>query len=502
MSTIGALPDRQVRARALTSGAVPKALVTGEVAPLDQGAQIVCLGSRLAPALATVLETRGYRRIRTDAPHPALPALEPEAEDYAASGTLVGPLGSPVAVEQLVRRCLGEFKPAEDRWHDGDLVIDPYRPGLRYPARSDREFDVLTERHLTGLRSALRRAGAVVLAFDTIEICEAIADGAVLPVWPDTLDPTRYRIRTLTAKEVGDAVHQAVQALRRINPDVHVLLMISPEPIAATTMARHVLTADSLIKATLRLAIEHVLSSPSVFYLPALELAAHLGIAADTVTADARFLSALAEALIAAEVVAPGSDPDTPAAPEPDGAKPAVRGERKGRRPRAKKVETPAQDAAAPAMVEEEARQSARKPGAEKRNRRRQARAVEASEAPPAAKIDTAAEKAPRRRRTAKTEQVSTDAGTPEITTRPRRRRAAEAGTAPESAAAGRAGGRRARRAAQEAETPAPAKAVLAKPVDESGFQEPKRKRGRRAAGEQSPEDSGTKRRGRRKKEA
>ncbi|WP_375286620.1 GSCFA domain-containing protein [Sphingomonas sp.] len=433
MTTIDDLPDRQVRARAPMSGESPAKLMIAPAPPLPEDAQIVCLGSRLAPALGAVLETRGYRRIRTDTTHPALPPIEPEAEEYASYGTLAGPTGNSTAIEQLLRRCLGEFRPAEDRWPQGDVIVDPFRPGLRYPARSDREFDVLGERFLTGLRSALRRAQAVVIALDTIEICEAVADGAVLPVWPARIDSDRYRIRALGAKEIGDQLQVAVETLRRINPAIHVLLMVSPEPIPATHAPRHVLLADMLAKATLRVAVERVSNAEGVFYVPALELAWAMQVPAELAVTNAAFLSALGEAVISAEIDA--SKPDVAPLqdePEPQAEKKKVRGRRTG-------AATPPTDASAP---DAPAPTPTEEPVAETKSRGRRARAATAG------KVPKAASAAPKR------------------------------GTATGEARRAR---RVARNEAKEADTPAKKAPVIAVPVDQSGYKEPGRKRGKRA---------------------
>lgn len=299
---LSSLPARQVHARAEATLAPPPGLVSAYQTPLTEGATVVSLGSRLAPALAAVLETRGFRRIRTDVPHPALPPLDPEAEDYAETGTGTGPIGNPIALEQLVRRCQGDFTPAEDRWHRGDLVVDPFRPGLRYPARSDREFDVLTGRYLTGVKSALRRAQVLLVSLTATEFPENTANRTALPGWPAEPLGDGYAIRRLTSRETLQSLYQTIRSARRLNPELHVLLMISPESIEATHEGQHVLAADMMSKATLRLGIAQLPAAPYITYVPALELAMAMGVTPDAVTTDARFLSALAEAVIAPEI--------------------------------------------------------------------------------------------------------------------------------------------------------------------------------------------------------
>ena len=53
----------------------------------------------------------------------------------------------------------------------------------------------------------------LLIALDTIEICEAIADGAVLPTWPDPIDPARHRIRLLTSREIGSLIATVIFVL-------------------------------------------------------------------------------------------------------------------------------------------------------------------------------------------------------------------------------------------------------------------------------------------------
>jgi hypothetical protein len=479
MADLSALSDYQVRDRAGLDRSPPPGLVAAARPPLPEGAVVAALGSMLAAALADRLEQRGYHRVRSDLPHPALPAIEPEAEDYTAFATGCGPTGSPGGVEQLLRRCLGEFSPAEDRWHQGDLVIDPFRPDLRYPARSDREFDVLTARYFTGLRSALRRAQAVLIAFDSVEICEAVADGAVLPRWPDPFDSTQYRVRTLGAKEVYEHIQQTVRLLRRINPDAAILLMISPEPAAATTSHRHVLSADMFSKATLRMAMDRFSVLDGVAYVPALDLAMATGVRPQDATTDLPFLDAIAQAMIDAQPsvdTVSGTNEASEAteavtAPSADVAS-AVGTSAPERTPRRRQSATLRRPAS---PLPAEPAPAARKAGAAKRARRKAAAEGAGDQpgnaTPPVPAEAPAPEAAPRRRRPI--------AGS-------RRPAPAAPSSAPAVVKAG-AAKRAKRKAAAAVPAAVPAqKKVVAAPVDESGYKEPKKRRSK-AADAKSP---------------
>lgn len=247
---------------------------------LRKGEPVAYLGGKLAAALIGPLGQAEFPPVLSDRRHPVLADIPPEDAEYEAFGHGYGEVHSAREFRQLVERAARTFAPAEDRWRGEGRVVDPFRPGLRYAAASDQEFDVLQERHLNLVRSALRRAKTLVVSLSQSEVWESRADGAVFPRWTTAagryFDPEKHAVRALTVEETVLDLAAAVRSLRALNPGLAIVLMISPEPQLATTYPAHVLAAGALGKAVLRIAMEAIAGTEGVSYFPALEIAALL----------------------------------------------------------------------------------------------------------------------------------------------------------------------------------------------------------------------------------
>jgi len=179
---------------------------------------------------------------------------------------------------QLIERALGRFRPAEDRWIvASDRVIDPYRPGLKYPAMSSAEFDVLTASHLAAVIDVIREADVFIFTLGLTEAWVSRVDGAVFPACPGTVagefDPARHRFHNFTTAEVNEDLDRLIGLIREINPRLRVILSVSPVPLVATATPDHVVVATGYSKAVLRAAAgEAALRHSGITYFPAYEI--------------------------------------------------------------------------------------------------------------------------------------------------------------------------------------------------------------------------------------
>lgn len=152
-------------------------------------------------------------------------------------------------------------------------VIDPFRPGLRHPASSDAEFDLLTAQHLKATRTAFYSATVLVLTLGLTEAWMSARGGSVYPGAPGTIsgafDPERHIFHNFTAEEV----REFIELVRIVNPTVRVTLTVSPVPLVATATEEHVLNASTYSKSVLRVAAGEISRSvDGVTYFPAYEI--------------------------------------------------------------------------------------------------------------------------------------------------------------------------------------------------------------------------------------
>lgn len=276
-------PYRSQPARAFWSKVVAKDFSPTAVAGasgepyLSADDRVVSAGSCFASNMIPWLEEAGLTYVRTEGTgHPVLDYL-PENLGYRKFSAGYGNIYTARHFRQLIERAYGLYTPTEDRWYDGELVVDPFRPGLRYPARSDGEFDRLTQQHLAAVRAAVEEATVLVFTLGLTEAWESITDGAVYPTCPGTaggvFDPEKYRFINFSVSDIRDDMLTAIRLIRRQNPQLRVILTVSPVPLVATATEEHVLVATTHSKAVLRVAASEIVASePNIRYFPAYEI--------------------------------------------------------------------------------------------------------------------------------------------------------------------------------------------------------------------------------------
>jgi GSCFA family len=240
--------------------------------------RIVSAGSCFAANVVPWLDSGGFGYVRTEVPHPAVAYL-PENLGYRQFSAAYGNIYTARQLRQLLDRSCGLFRPVEDRWYADGKVIDPYRPGLRHPATSDREFDLLTQQHLDATHDAFAQATTVFFTLGLTEAWESAADGAVFPACPGTIagtfDPERHLFHNFTAAEVTADLVAFADRLKRVGPGARLILTVSPVPLVATATDQHVLAATTYSKAVLRVAAEAASElREDIFYFPAYEIVA------------------------------------------------------------------------------------------------------------------------------------------------------------------------------------------------------------------------------------
>ncbi|HRF07215.1 MAG TPA: GSCFA domain-containing protein [Xanthobacteraceae bacterium] len=244
---------------------------------IRSGDEVVSAGSCFASSLIPYLESAGLRYLRTEARHPDFGDLPGEKYGYDSYSAAYGNIYTPRQLLQLLRRSVGVVKPVEDCWIMDRAFIDPFRPGLRYAARSKEEFDLLTCQHLKKTKRAFERADVFIFTLGLTEAWMSVRDGMVFPACPGTIsgkfDPGLHAFVNFDVMQNAADLNAFIKELREINPDVRIILSISPVPLAATATGNHVLLATTHSKAVLRVAAEHVVNANTgVFYFPAYEI--------------------------------------------------------------------------------------------------------------------------------------------------------------------------------------------------------------------------------------
>jgi hypothetical protein len=157
------------------------------------------------------------------------------------------------------------------------MVIDPFRPGLAYPAESDAEFDLLKASHLRAVLSAFHKATVFVFTLGLTEAWQSKVDGSVFPACPGTIsgsfDEEKHEFKNFSVEEIAEDLTKFIELLRESNPKVRFIITVSPVPLVATASQSHVLLASTYSKSVLRVVAEQVSNElDDVTYFPAFEI--------------------------------------------------------------------------------------------------------------------------------------------------------------------------------------------------------------------------------------
>ena len=92
----------------------------------------------------------------------------------------------------------------------------------------------------------------------------------------DAYDPARHKFRLSTVEENRDNIRAIYDLIRKYRPDAKIIVTLSPVPLIATFRDVSCITANSVSKATLRVAVDEVLrevkAEGHLFYWPSYEL--------------------------------------------------------------------------------------------------------------------------------------------------------------------------------------------------------------------------------------
>ena len=237
---------------------------------------IVSAGSCFASNLIPWIEKVGLEYVRTEELPFQFKKL-PENLGYRNFSAAYGNIYTARHLLQLYQQALGLRVPVEDRWYVDGMVVDPFRPGMAYPAASDAEFDMLKASHLKSVRKAFNKASVFVFTLGLSEAWHSKVDGSVFPACPGTIsgefDEAIHEFKNFSVEEIVDDLTKFIELLRETNPQVRFIITVSPVPLVATATKSHVLLASTYSKAVLRVAAERVCSQlDDVSYFPAFEI--------------------------------------------------------------------------------------------------------------------------------------------------------------------------------------------------------------------------------------
>ncbi len=237
-------------------------------------------GSCFAQRVAEALREAGFNYYVTETAPEGTPRTEAEARQFGTFSARYGNLYYTRQFVQLFDRAYGRFEPELKSWQREDgRYVDPFRPTIE-PAGFSGEAEVIAARdiHFAQVRHLFETLDVFVLTLGLTEGWRWTADGAALPLAPGvaggSFDPALYTCVNAGAAEVLGDLRGFLERLRSVNPGARAIFTVSPVPMIATYMDRHVMESNSYSKSVLRVAAGEVCdgSDPNAVYFPAYDV--------------------------------------------------------------------------------------------------------------------------------------------------------------------------------------------------------------------------------------
>ncbi len=248
-----------------------------EILPKDR---VATAGSCFAQHVARHMSRRGFTILDVE------PSVENIPDDIAKKygyNLYSGRYGNIYTVEQLYQL----FQDAtsletrrEDVWERNGRFFDAIRPSVE-PEGLESVEEVLSHRveHLKRVRILLDSMDVFVFTLGLTEGWRNKATGTVYPTCPGviagTFDPELFEFVNFDFFQIHSKMIEIRELLQSHNPNIRILLTVSPVPLTATMANEHVLVATTYSKSTLRSVCGALSKSfEDVDYFPSYELIA------------------------------------------------------------------------------------------------------------------------------------------------------------------------------------------------------------------------------------
>jgi hypothetical protein len=236
--------------------------------------KVATAGSCFAQHISRTLAKEGFRYFVTEAAPQSAGAAD---QNYGVFPARFGNIYSVRQLLQLFQRAYGLFDPADRAWRRPDgKYVDPFRPqiqdsGFATPELLEGDRDA----HLVAVQEMFENCDIFIFTLGLTEAWSSREDGAAFPLAPGVVGEGSgaYGFENFPIEAMMDDLTRFVGMLREVNPEVRMILTVSPVPLIATFEPRHVLVSTTYSKAALRVVAEIATRSlKDVAYFPSYEI--------------------------------------------------------------------------------------------------------------------------------------------------------------------------------------------------------------------------------------
>lgn len=240
--------------------------------------RVVTAGSCFAQHLSKALARNGFNYYVTESGD-GLSEQERRARNYGIYTARYGNIYTIRQFRQLLDEAFNGTRPVERVWRNSDgMFIDPFRPNIE-PSGFDDEQSLVNSREimLSCVRKMIETGDVLVYTLGLTEAWRCKTDGAVFPIVPGAsggeYDERIHEFVNFGIHEVLEDLEGTMDFARQVNPNLRVILTVSPVPLIATFENQHVLSSTIYSKSVLRVAAEEFVRSRDwAQYFPSYEI--------------------------------------------------------------------------------------------------------------------------------------------------------------------------------------------------------------------------------------
>ena len=240
--------------------------------------RVATAGSCFAQHISRTLGARGFRYLVTE---PGPLSADAADEGYGVFPARFANIYTVRQLLQLFERAHGLYDPEDRPWRRPDgSWLDPFRPRIQVAGFASAEaVERDRDAHLGAVRAMFEQCDVFVFTLGLTEAWVSARTGAIVPLAPGVVsgdaDDADYGFCNFDVAEMTADMLAFIDNVRRINPDMRLVLTVSPVPLIATYERRHVLVSTTLSKAALCVVADAVSRArPNVAYFPAYEIIA------------------------------------------------------------------------------------------------------------------------------------------------------------------------------------------------------------------------------------
>ena len=242
-----------------------------EVDPVSEGqpglitrqTRVATAGSCFAWEIKKSLMARGFRYLQAEGG----PATESGSARF-------GNIFNTACMRQIFTWAFEAPELEEPFWDLEGMLGSPYRQCVCWPDEESMRAE--TAAHYAAMRRLVRALDVLIVTIGQNEVWCRRDDGVTFYEMPPRwiFDSAKHACRALSIDENADNISEVVELVGRENRGAKIVLTVSPVPLLATFRATSAVQADTVSKATLRLAAEEIVRRhPGVVtYFPAYEI--------------------------------------------------------------------------------------------------------------------------------------------------------------------------------------------------------------------------------------